>query len=293
MSELSGALLEGVIARVSRPDYRGFEAQLRLWGYCARPVRLKGTVEVCDGHGVRQQVWTTDGEPDDVLRKACENRREAVCAPCAERYRCDAWQLIAAGLRGGKGVPESVTGHPAVFVSLTAPSFGPVHSHRLDADGRPARCRPRRDGPVCPHGLPLGCNERHAADDPCLGEPLCPDCFDYVGAVVWNNLIGELWRRTPIYLERQLAALLGIKQKRLHELVRVSYIKVAEYQHRGLVHLHVIFRLDRRMPKYRADELHPPEGRFTSELLEQALRGAAKTVKVKAPDDWRRRCAVG
>lgn len=53
VSELSGALLDEVLWRVGRPDYRGFEAQLRSSGYCARRVRLRGTVEVCDGHGGR------------------------------------------------------------------------------------------------------------------------------------------------------------------------------------------------------------------------------------------------
>ena len=144
-SVLQGALLDGVLARVTRPDYRAFEAQLRSSGYCERPVRLKGSVEVCDGHGRRQEVWTTDSEPDGLLRKACGNRREAVCGPCAERYRGDARQLIVAGLQGGKGIPESVIGHPAVFATLTAPSFGLVHTQRVASDGRRLRCRPRRD----------------------------------------------------------------------------------------------------------------------------------------------------
>jgi hypothetical protein len=285
MTELSGALLDGVLSRMLRPDYRAFEAQLCSSGYCGRPVRLRGSVAVCDGHGGRRQVWSTDGEPDELLRKACGNRREAICGPCAERYRGDAWQMIAAGLRGGKGIPESVTGHPAVFATLTAPSFGPVHVHLQDDDGRPRHCRPRRDAPVCPHGVSMACTARHAPDDPRLGEPLCPDCFDYDGAVVWNNLLGELWRRTTIYLPRQLAALLGITQKRLHELVRVSYVKVVEYQARGLVHVHPLIRLDRRMPAYRASEVRPPDRRFTMELLEDALRAAAAAVSVPAPDE--------
>jgi hypothetical protein len=285
VSELSAALLDGVIARVSRPDYRAFEAQLLSSGYCARPVQLRGRVEVCDGHGGVRQVWSTDGEPDELLRKACGNRREAICAPCAEVYRRDAYQLIVAGLRGGKGIAESVVGHPAVFASLTAPSFGAVHTHVLGADGRPARCRPRRDRPVCAHGVPLGCDERHGPDDPCVGEPLCLDCFDHEGAVVWNNSVGELWRYTTIYLPRLLAKLLGVTQKRLHEQVRVSYVKVAEYQRRGLVHLHLVIRLDRRMPRYRADELHRPDRQFSSELLEQALRATIADVKVTARDE--------
>ena len=83
---LEDALLAGVVDRLIRPDYPAFEAQLRSSGYCERPVRLQGRVDVCDGYGHRRQVWTTDGEPDGLLRKACGNRREAICGPCAERY---------------------------------------------------------------------------------------------------------------------------------------------------------------------------------------------------------------
>jgi hypothetical protein len=284
-SVLSGELLDGVVARMTRPDYARFEAQLRSSGYCARPVRLRGRVDVCDAGGVRHEVWTTHGEPDQLLRKACGNRREAICGPCAQRYRGDAWQIIAAGLRGGKGIAESVIGHPALFASLTAPSFGVVHAQLLGPDGEPLRCRPRRDAPVCPHGVPLSCREVHTPDDPCVGEPLCPDCFDYAGAVVWNNLLGELWRRTMIYLPRKLAALCEMTQMELHQRVRVSYVKVSEYQRRGLVHLHPTIRLDRRMPAYREGELRPPDRRFTPDLLEQALRDSVKDVFVKVPEE--------
>jgi hypothetical protein len=283
MTVLDGALLDGVLARMTRPDYQAFEAQLRSSGYCERPVRLQGRVDVCDGHGRRRQVWTTDGEPDGILRKACGNRREAVCGPCAERYRRDAYHLIAAGLRGGKGIPDTITGHPAVFATLTAPSFGVVHAYVLGKDGEPLRCHPRRDRPVCRHGVVMSCGRVHGPEDPCLGEPLCPDCFDYEGAVIWNNLLGELWRRTTIYLPRKLAKHAGITQKALREQVRVSYVKVAEYQHRGLVHLHAVIRLDKRMPDYRSDETRPPDRRFTSELLEQALRATVEDVKVEVP----------
>jgi hypothetical protein len=112
------------------------------------------------------------------VRKACGNRREAVCPPCAERYHGDAYQLIAVGLRGGKGVPESVTEQPAVFVTLSAPRFGIVHTRASGPDGRPRRCRPRRTAALCEHGVRLSCGRMHAEDDPCLGEPLCPNCFD-------------------------------------------------------------------------------------------------------------------
>jgi hypothetical protein len=69
---LSGELLDGVVARMTRPDYPRFEAQLRSSGYCARPVRLRGRIDVCDSGGARRQVWTTHGEPT-----SCSERRAA------------------------------------------------------------------------------------------------------------------------------------------------------------------------------------------------------------------------
>ncbi len=62
--------------------------------------------------------------PDGAIYKACGNRRASVCPACARTYQYDAYQLLRAGLSGGKGVPETVATHPAVFVTLTAPSFG-------------------------------------------------------------------------------------------------------------------------------------------------------------------------
>ena len=58
-----------------------------------------------------------------------------------------------------------------------------------------------------------------------LGEPLCPDCYDYDGAVVWNAHASELWRRTVIAIRRRvdkLAQAYGVR-------VRVSFAKVAEF----------------------------------------------------------------
>jgi hypothetical protein len=281
---LSLELARELAAYAARPDFELLQRRQRATGFCAHPIRLKGHIEVRDGDG-RRTTWSTTGEPDGVLRKACGNRREAVCRACAERYRQDAYHLIAAGLRGGKGVAETVAGHPLVFVTLTAPSFGVVHTRPLGPDGTPRRCRPRRDAETCPHGVRLSCGKVHAEDDPCLGEPLCAECFDYDGALLWNNTLGELWRRTTIYLPRTMAFLSNRTQKRLRELVRFSYVKVAEYQRRGLVHLHVVIRLDRAMPKYRADELRPPTAPFDVELLERTIRATVDAVSAPLPEE--------
>jgi hypothetical protein len=132
----------------------------------------------------------------------------------------------------------------------------------------------------------LSCGQVHDDDESRLGEPICPDCFDYGGAVIWNNVLGELWRRTvPVYLPRVLARQIGVTQTRLREQVRVAYAKIAEYQRRGLVHLHAVIRLDRAMPDYRADQLRPPDARFTAQLLEDALRATVAEVSVPVADE--------
>src|SRR5262244_763999 len=222
-------------------------------GGCLQPVLLRGRVDHIDGAtGELLHRYTTVHEPGGVLPIACKTHRASQCPPCAEVYRADTYQLIRAGLSGGKGVPETVAGHPCVFTTLTAPSFGPVHVHR-EKDGRPLRCRPRRRGQVCPHGNRLSCPDRHARDDACLGEPLCPDCYDYTDAVLFNAFAPELWRRFTITLRRALARQAGPTNKALAAQVRVSYAKVAEYQRRGVVHFHAIIRLDgppgRRRPR--------------------------------------------
>jgi hypothetical protein len=201
-------------------------------GGCLQPVLLRGRVDHIDGStGELLHRYTTVHEPGGVLPIACKTRRASQCPPCAEVYRADTYQLIRAGLSGGKGVPETVATPPCVFTTLTAPSFGPVHLHR-EKDGRLLRCRPRRRGQVCPHGNRLSCPERHDRDDARLGEPLCPDCYDYTGAVLFNATAPELWRRFTITLRRTLARQNGLISKALTARVRISFAKVAEYQRR-------------------------------------------------------------
>ena len=89
-------------------------------------------------------------------------------------------------------------------MTLTAPSFGPVH--RIDRSSQRRRpCRPRRDAGFCPHGRSLSCFLHHAKTDPAVGEPLCAECFDYRGAVLWNAHVSRLWGRTCHRLYREVA----------------------------------------------------------------------------------------
>jgi hypothetical protein len=43
-----------------------------------------------------------------------------------------------------------------------------------------------------------------------VGQPICPDCFDYPAAVLWNACAPELWRRTCIAVRNQLAIQAGL-----------------------------------------------------------------------------------
>jgi hypothetical protein len=289
-----GELLSGVLGEVVERAGHGYQRWVELvaqTGYCHHPIRLAGRIEQADRQtGEVRQVYDSGREPDGVLLKACGTRRESRCPSCAATYRADAYQLLAAGLKGGKGVPESVAGHPRLFVTFTAPSFGRVHTRK--AQGRLVLpCHPYRQGARCPHGVRAGCWHRHDEDDPRLGEPLCPACYDAEAQVLWNALAPELWRRTTIALHRALGRLAGLQERELRRLVRISYAKVAEFQRRGAVHFHAVIRLDAATECRCAGCLAPPPAGFTAALLEEALRLAVPTVRVPCPgedgDAWR------
>ena len=281
-----GELLPGVLGEVVQRAGHGYERWAELVaqaGYCHHPIRLAGRVEQADREtGEVRQVYDSEREPDGVLLKACGTRRESRCPSCAAVYRADAYQLLAAGLKGGKGVPETVSRHPWLFGTFTAPSFGRVHARK--AQGRLVLpCHPYRQGARCPHGLRAGCWHRHDPDDPRLGEPLCPGCYDVEAQVLWNALAPELWRRTTIAVYRALGRLVGLQESELRRLIRISYAKVAEFQRRGAVHFHTVIRLDAATECRCPECLAPPPEGFTAELLEDALRLAVPVVRVPCP----------
>ena len=177
---LPPGIVEEIVSRAGRADFDRWAEQVARCGHCSHPVRLRGRIERRSATG-RQVVYSTEAAPDRVLLIRCGNRRAAVCPSCSYEYAGDMWQLLYAGAAGGrKGVPESIRSHPLVFTTLTAPGFGPVHTTRADRTGGSARCRPTRGTPrLCPHGRSSWCTAIHTEDDPRLGHPLCPDCYDY------------------------------------------------------------------------------------------------------------------
>ena len=90
---------------------------------------------------------------------------------------------------------------------------------------------------------------------------MCPDCYDYAAAVLFNAHAADLWRRFTTYLPRHLGRLAGLSVTELRALARIRYVKVVEYQHRGVVHFHAVIRLDPPGEHYQ-----PPAAALTAAL---------------------------
>ncbi len=300
--------VNAILARTGRGDYEQWLDHVTAAAACSRPIRLRGTlydVAKTGDSATITGIGSTDTMPDGVIYKACGNRRASLCPACSKTYQQDAYQIIRAGLVGGRGIPDDVATHPAVFATFTAPSFGKVHTRHIQAhtcsDRRRCGCRPepchaRRGAPRCSHGRPAFCFARHEEDDPRLGKPLCLDCYDHEHHVVWNRYAGELWRRTKQAIDRYLAKLAkrrGIPRVQVAinpttgkavtvSPIRVSCGKAAEFQARGVVHFHVLLRLDGVDPDDLAAIVAPPAA-FADTDLHDAIRHAAKQIRFRTP----------
>ena len=203
-------------ARAQDPDYPEWLGHVRAASACKHPIRLAGQIHVNNADGNRMATIDTEDMPDGAIYTPCGNRRAAVCPSCAELYRRDTYHLIKAGLQGDRwGIPP-LNEHIAIFLTATAPSFGPVHHrvvkmHAADCrkkDGctcRPSLCHPF--GRTCPHGARAALRATPQGRRPHLGQPMCLDCYDHVGQVVWNHEAPELWRRTIQQADRELRRL--------------------------------------------------------------------------------------
>jgi hypothetical protein len=144
------------------------------------------------------------------------------------------------------------------MATLTAPSFGRVHTIR-DRDGR------------CP------CGDRHSPDDEVLGTPVDPGSYRYEEQATWNHLAPALWKRTVQAIRRSLARELGVTRERLGEFVHVRFVKASEFQKRGVVHYHVVVRLDGA-----EGPGSEPAPRCTAALLARVVRSVVRDAELPA-----------
>jgi hypothetical protein len=144
---------------------------------------------------------------------------------------------------------------------------------------------------VCDHGRARDCGRRHEAGDSELGRPLCDQCFDYEGAVLWNAHASKLWNNTIQTIRRSLASAGGLNQRNLKTVAQVHYLKVAEMQRRGLVHFHLVLRADGP-----TDISEPTPEWLTIELLRQVVAQAIRKSTAVSPEGqvfrWGRRLDV-
>ena len=92
---------------------------------CAHPIHVTGSSAlVSPATGEVLATYSSRSEPLRVTRLPCGNRRAARCLSCSRVSAADIFQLIRAGVAGGKTVPDWVADNPLVFATFTAPSFG-------------------------------------------------------------------------------------------------------------------------------------------------------------------------
>lgn len=138
----------------------------------------------------------------------CWSRDFATCRSCAALDALYTKKLLSSGIVGYG------SDYNFFLVTLTAPSFGRVHSVPHSATDKLRQC---------------GCGKYHEFGSPVAGVALDLDRYRYKSAVEWNHNSTELFHRS---WERFVRSMAGS-----------DYSAIREFQNRGLIHLHIIVRV--------------------------------------------------
>lgn len=258
-----------------RPYYNEWKIAVETAGMCRNPVHIRPVIdgEPLGSEGLAMTTYR------NTYSMRCLSRRVGVCPSCSMLYKIDVDLLAELGLNG---VYET---HQKWFVTLTAPSFGLVHSaHMRKAKpakngkkaqpAKPARCHggPNR---YCEHSTKISCGQIHGKDDAIVATPMCPLCYETAGQVLWNALFGKGWHGfEATYLHRRLAKAVGLTEAEFRSKVKIDYFKTVEPQRRGAMHPHAIIRLDDP-----DDPERKARASVTDEQFERAVRMAARDAK--------------
>jgi hypothetical protein len=90
--------------------------------------------------------------------------------------------------------------------------------------------------------------------------------------------VPRLWVRTSLLLYRAVGAAAKMSDSETRSALRLSYVKVVEFQRRGLVHFHVVLRADGA-----AGPGDPPPGWLDAQVLDAAVRRAVAGAQVAVP----------
>ncbi len=156
-----------------------------------------------------------DVHGDGSVWVRCNSRLASNCPACSKIFTQDWAAICRTGIFDADG--QTLTGYTWALVTLTAPSFGHVHRvpHRL------------RDKPVT-----CACGLVHEFRADVAGEPVTPAQYDYDGALLFNQSLGQLWNNTVTRWWRSLGK-------------DFQYFAVTEAQKRGAMHKHVLVRYPR------------------------------------------------
>jgi hypothetical protein len=177
-----------------------------------------------------QRLDTATGELGErrEIVKACGTRRERICPSCSLVYQRDAFSVVRSGITSADGSQV-----PLTFLTLTAPgskAFGKTHSRRTKWS--------KKKREWSHYGCE--CGKWHNEGDEILGQPIDPESYDYEGAAAWNAASSRLF---TITLQRLARMVYGVDEKG-KALGKLDYIRVAEFQRRGLIHYHCLVRAD-------------------------------------------------
>lgn len=143
----------------------------------------------------------------DQVERRCGTRLLDRCPSCSEIYRRDAMRVMFEGAAANPG--------PRTWITFTAPgdeAFGRTHTAAYK--GLPSeRC---------------ACRSYHSVTDPRVGEPLDRASYGYDKVASFNASSSRLFSVTM----QKIGRLLGGEA--------LPYVRVVEYQRRGLVHVHVL-----------------------------------------------------
>ena len=115
-----------------------------------------------------------------------------------------------------------------------------------------------------------------------MGQPLCSECYDYEGHVLFAWHAPELWRRFTIRLRRSLSQELrarGADPKG----TRPFFVKVVELQRRGVPHFHAVIRLDAASPPGQVPS--PPDANLDMADFVGLVRRASVETKLAIGND--------
>lgn len=97
-----------IAARFRDGTIHDLEDALAGVGNCAHPIRLRGSSHTVDRRtGEVLRAFDSRDLPGQELHVPCGNRRASKCPACSRVYARDTFELIRAGVAGGKQVPRA------------------------------------------------------------------------------------------------------------------------------------------------------------------------------------------